>query len=188
MRGQLRGGNSQRGSTLLVDGLLPESGSWYTVYCILATVCSRQGHGDASTVMLPRLVSSLKAKKMVGVCAGEEHSMGCTSEGELYSWGGVVQALTHRVSTTTAAGVASASTQVSAEGRSKRKRASKNSAKAAAAAADAAALAGTHGATSTLYRPSHPMAPSGLGRRDCVTWKVPGGSGTSRPWRGLWRK
>jgi alpha-tubulin suppressor-like RCC1 family protein len=47
----------------------------------------RLGHGDTTSVPMPRLISTLKSQKVVSAAAGEEHSAATTSEGLLYTWG-----------------------------------------------------------------------------------------------------
>ena len=47
----------------------------------------RLGHGDTTPVSEPRVISTLKAVKVVSAAAGEEHSACTTNEGLLYTWG-----------------------------------------------------------------------------------------------------
>jgi alpha-tubulin suppressor-like RCC1 family protein len=56
--------------------------------------CGQLGHGDQSSVMEPRLVSTLKSRRMHTVAAGEEHSIGASRDGETFSWGSRPQ---HRI-------------------------------------------------------------------------------------------
>ncbi|KAG7675049.1 hypothetical protein KSW81_002553 [Nannochloris sp. 'desiccata'] len=45
------------------------------------------GTGDTEDSMLPRHVTALAGKKVINVAAGAEHSIVCTSEGEVYAFG-----------------------------------------------------------------------------------------------------
>lgn len=45
------------------------------------------GLGDTEDSVAPRLVKTLQGKKVIGIAAGAEHSLLCTSDGEVYSFG-----------------------------------------------------------------------------------------------------
>ena len=45
------------------------------------------GMGDTEDSMLPRHVTALSGKTVIDVAAGAEHSIVCTSDGEVYSFG-----------------------------------------------------------------------------------------------------
>jgi len=47
----------------------------------------RLGHGDTTAVGEPRVISTLKAQKIVRASAGEEHSAAVGADGTLYTWG-----------------------------------------------------------------------------------------------------
>ncbi|KAL1503593.1 hypothetical protein AB1Y20_012070 [Prymnesium parvum] len=47
----------------------------------------RLGHGDQTSVHLPRQISTLKSKRVKTAAAGEEHSVIATVEGDVFSWG-----------------------------------------------------------------------------------------------------
>jgi alpha-tubulin suppressor-like RCC1 family protein len=49
--------------------------------------CGQLGHGGQADELMPRLVVGLEGKQMVGLAAGLVHSVVCTAEGQLYTFG-----------------------------------------------------------------------------------------------------
>ena len=45
------------------------------------------GHGSCLTLEEPRMVETLKGKRVIDVTCGDSHSAAVTSSGELYTWG-----------------------------------------------------------------------------------------------------
>lgn len=45
------------------------------------------GHGNRLTLEKPRLIESLKSKRVRDIACGSSHSAAITSSGELYTWG-----------------------------------------------------------------------------------------------------
>ena len=100
--GQLgHGGQEPESVPRLVLGLVGTkvvgvaAGSTHTVVCTSEGQLYTFGHGDAGRLghggeedeLVPRLVEGLVGTKVVGVAAGSSHTVVCTSDGQLYTFG-----------------------------------------------------------------------------------------------------